>query len=126
MATTAQRLSPPLSLDKLSPTAMLVCVTCGSPVPHLWREVSPGNIRLTNCSHCGAVADPYIEYETILVLLDLAGQRKEAYRHLLYNTQSNITRQLPPSLLLTGLVTAQLLVLALVARLSLASFTAPL
>lgn len=86
--------------------------------------MSPGNIRLTNCTHCGAVADPYIEYETVLILLDLVGQRRQSYRHLLYNTQSAATRHLPPSVLWTALVAVQLLALAVVAALSADSFTA--
>ena len=103
---------------------MPVCVECASPVPHLWREVSPGNIRLTNCTHCGAVADPYIEYEVVLVVLDLLGQRKQSYRHLLYNTHSHLTRRLPPGVLWSGLLAVQLIALAAVAALSAEGFTA--
>ena len=103
---------------------MLLCVECSSPVPHLWREVSPGNIRLTGCSQCGAVAaDPYVEYETILILLDLVGQRSQAYRHLLYNTHSLLTSRLPPSLLWAALLTLQLSALTALALLSADSFT---
>ena len=103
---------------------MAVCVECCSPVPHLWREVSPGNIRLTNCSECGAVADPYIEYEAVLLLLDLVGQRKQPYRHLLFNTRPAATRRLPPSLVLAGLIGAQLLVAALAAIAALSAHNA--
>ena len=34
---------------------------------------------------CSKVADKYIEYEFILILIDIALIRKPAFRHLLYN-----------------------------------------
>ena len=118
------RLLLPRSLSRLCPLDMPVCVECSSPVPHLWREVIPGTIRLTRCSHCGCVADPYIEYETVLVLLDLVGQKKEAYRHLLYNTHHSIARRIPPALLWAALIAAQTIALAAIALLAADSFTA--
>ena len=92
--------------------------------PHLWREVSPGNIRLTSCTHCGSVADPYIEYELILIVLDLLSQSSRAYRHLLHNTHFATTHQVPPALLFFALITLQLLALAAVALLSADAVTA--
>ena len=102
---------------------MPVCVECSCPVAHLWREVAAGAIRLSVCSQCGSVADRYIEYETILLLLDLVGQKRAAYRHLLYNTHSTLTRLLPTWLLLTAVVSVQLLVVAALTALSADSFT---
>ena len=102
---------------------MPVCVACSCPVPHLWREVSPGNIRLTVCAHCGAVADPYIEYESVLLLLDVVGQSPQAYRHLLHNTQpDSLIQRLPAALRLVAVVAAQLAVLAALAAMSVESF----
>ena len=102
---------------------MPVCVACSSPVPHLWRELTPGNIRLTVCAHCGAVADPYIEYEAVLLLLDVVGQSPQAYRHLLHNTEPlSFVQRLPAAVRLVALVAAQLVVLAGLAAMSAESF----
>jgi hypothetical protein len=44
------------------------------------------NIRLTRCPKCEKICDKYIEYEQPLILLDVALQRLEAYRHILFNS----------------------------------------
>ncbi|KAJ1702736.1 hypothetical protein LUZ63_002515 [Rhynchospora breviuscula] len=61
------------------------CVGCGSPVQRLYVQYSPGNIRLMKCDKCKAVADPYIECEFMIILIDLILHKVEAYRHLLFN-----------------------------------------
>lgn len=66
---------------------MPICVECGESVDSLYVEFSAGNIRLTRCEQCGNVSDKYIEYEFILVAIDLILHRKQAFRHLLYNRQ---------------------------------------
>ena len=66
---------------------MYICVECGEEVHSLYVEFSAGNIRLTRCEQCGSVSDKYIEYELILVAIDLTLHRKQAFRHLLYNRQ---------------------------------------
>lgn len=58
---------------------------CSLPVESLFIEYSEKNFRLTRCSHCGRVADKYIEFELLLVLIDIVLHRKPAYRHLLFN-----------------------------------------
>ncbi len=35
---------------------MKVCVECGSPINHVYREFSKGNIRLTKCVRFGIPA----------------------------------------------------------------------
>lgn len=62
-----------------------ICVECGSPVETLYHEFSLGNIKLTRCTVCQSVADKYIEYELILVSIDIALHRIQAYRHVLFN-----------------------------------------
>lgn len=44
----------------------------------------PARLHLAQAA-CGAVADPLVEHELLLVLLDLALHKREAYRHLLFN-----------------------------------------
>jgi len=63
----------------------MICVECGAPVAHLYREFSKGNIRLTQCKNCNLVADKYVEYELLLIVLDLILHKQEAYRHVLIN-----------------------------------------
>ncbi|XP_011628583.1 protein arv1 homolog isoform X4 [Amborella trichopoda] len=61
------------------------CVHCGFEVRALFIQYSPGNIRLTKCGRCGAVADEYVECEYMILLIDLILHKAKAYRHLLYN-----------------------------------------
>ncbi|KAF4712448.1 sterol homeostasis protein, partial [Perkinsus olseni] len=63
----------------------MICVECGQVVKSLFREYSRGNIRLTHCPNCGAIADKYIELEIQLVFVDLILHRSQAYRHILFN-----------------------------------------
>ncbi|KAL1524170.1 hypothetical protein AB1Y20_019079 [Prymnesium parvum] len=64
-----------------------VCVECGEAVSSTIQEVraSSTSIRLRRCDSCGQIADKYVEFETLLVLLDVLLHRVSAYRHLLCN-----------------------------------------
>lgn len=65
-------------------------------------EYSERNFRLTRCGHCGSVADKYIEFELLLVLIDIVLHRKAAYRHLMFNRYHPIVAEVtPPSSLTT-------------------------
>jgi len=63
----------------------MICVECGAPIAKVYRQFSAGNIRLCRCSHCGEFADPYVEQELILIVLDLLLLRGPVYRHVLFN-----------------------------------------
>lgn len=63
----------------------LCCVNCGWGLRRLFMQYSPGNIRLMKCENCKCVADPYIECEFMIILIDLILHKTKAYRHLLYN-----------------------------------------
>ncbi|PUZ36719.1 hypothetical protein GQ55_9G060200 [Panicum hallii var. hallii] len=64
------------------------CVGCGGCVKTLFVQYSPGNIRLMKCDNCKAVADPYIECEFMIILIDLILHKTRAYRHILFNKLS--------------------------------------
>ncbi|RCV40574.1 hypothetical protein SETIT_9G065700v2 [Setaria italica] len=64
------------------------CVGCGGRVKTLFVQYSPGNIRLMKCDNCKAVADPYIECEFMIILIDLILHKTRAYRHVLFNNLS--------------------------------------
>lgn len=62
------------------------CVECGKWVDRLYNEVLKGHLALTNCEHCGKVADKYVEYEYTIIFLNLLLCKPQVYRHLLFNT----------------------------------------
>jgi len=73
----------------------MICVECCSHIDQVYKEYSKGNIRLTQCSHCNAFVDPYVEYELILLLIDVCLHRVQVFRHLLFNiTQTTLTTTL--------------------------------
>ncbi len=61
---------------------------CGGAVDSLLVEFGKGNIKLTRCPKCASIADKYIEFELILVILDIVLHRKQAFRHVLFNRPS--------------------------------------
>eukprot|EP01112_Ceratiomyxa_fruticulosa_P017188 TRINITY_DN5304_c0_g1_i1.p1 TRINITY_DN5304_c0_g1~~TRINITY_DN5304_c0_g1_i1.p1 ORF type:complete len:246 (-),score=16.86 TRINITY_DN5304_c0_g1_i1:125-862(-) len=65
----------------------MICVECGKPVNDLYKSYGTGAaaIRLTLCQYCNRTADKYVEYDQVLVFLDLFLHRPQAYRHLLFN-----------------------------------------
>lgn len=65
-----------------------VCVECGASVPLLVRDYGKGNVRLAICGVCNEVADKYVEYENILLFLDVMLLKPQVYRHVLYNLPS--------------------------------------
>lgn len=91
----------------------MICVECGRHVRRTFRDYGGGNIRLTRCvrprsaeclllsfacsAHnvgvllqdaCGLVADKYVEFEMVLIFIDLVLLKVQAYRHLLFNRLS--------------------------------------
>lgn len=66
----------------------MICIECGNPVQTLYTSYSPSNIRLTACPQCNKFADKYIEYDNVLIFIDLLLLRPQAYRHMVYNTLS--------------------------------------
>ncbi|KAE8903682.1 hypothetical protein PF005_g15114 [Phytophthora fragariae] len=62
-----------------------VCVECGASVPELVRDYGKGNLRLAICSACNSVADKYVEYETVLLFLEVLLLKPQVYRHVLCN-----------------------------------------
>ncbi|KYQ93774.1 pmp22 family protein [Tieghemostelium lacteum] len=70
----------------------MICIECGRSVNDVYKEFGKsgsGNIRLTRCNNpnCLQIADKYVEYDFIIVFLDLFLHKPQAYRHLLFNRQ---------------------------------------
>ncbi|KJE91486.1 hypothetical protein CAOG_02616 [Capsaspora owczarzaki ATCC 30864] len=64
---------------------MLVCTACQSPVPSLFHQYSPGNIRLTGCTNCAAIADPFVEFDHTILAIDLLLDKPSVFRHVVFN-----------------------------------------
>ncbi|KAG2646914.1 hypothetical protein PVAP13_2KG546530 [Panicum virgatum] len=52
------------------------------------RAVFPANIRLMKCDNLKALADPCIDCELMIILIDLILQKTRAYHHILFNKLS--------------------------------------
>lgn len=63
----------------------MICIECTEPVHSLYTQYSPSNIRLTACRRCNKFADKYIEYDSVLVFVDVILLKPQAYRHLVFN-----------------------------------------
>ncbi|PHJ25514.1 hypothetical protein CSUI_000631 [Cystoisospora suis] len=79
---------------------MVICVECSNALPCTYREYPRGslNIRLQRCEGCGCIADKYIEYELLLIIIDLLLHKKQAYRHVLFNRLPYADTGVPPPL----------------------------
>ncbi|KAI0661672.1 Arv1-domain-containing protein [Cubamyces menziesii] len=65
---------------------MPICTSCAQPTPYLYTVYNSAyNFRLEQCTACHAFADPYVEHDTLTLLLDLILLKRDVYRHLLYN-----------------------------------------
>ncbi|XP_046390774.1 protein ARV1 isoform X3 [Ischnura elegans] len=62
------------------------CINCGSAVGELFKEYSPSVLKMSNCGNCQKMADKYIEYDPVIVIIDLALLNRQAYRHVIFNT----------------------------------------
>ncbi|XP_040154493.1 protein ARV1 [Anopheles arabiensis] len=63
-----------------------VCIHCGRPVSGLYRQISSTVLKIIDCDKCKKPADKYIEFEVLIILIDLILLSKPAYRHILYNS----------------------------------------
>ncbi|KAG1738441.1 Arv1-like family-domain-containing protein [Suillus paluster] len=65
---------------------MPICITCTHTISYLYTVYeSAYNLRLEQCSKCMKFADPYVEHDSLTLLLDLILLKREVYRHLIYN-----------------------------------------
>ncbi|KAF7312018.1 hypothetical protein MIND_00213700 [Mycena indigotica] len=79
---------------------MPICTTCTTTLPFLYTIYeSEHNLRLEQCRKCAQLqrdqplenksqscfADPYVEHDSLMLLLDLMLLKRAVFRHLLYN-----------------------------------------
>ncbi|KAG7813472.1 hypothetical protein KL921_001018 [Ogataea angusta] len=67
----------------------MICVECSTPIQTLYEKYKGDHIRLTICSNCHKVADRYIEFDKVLLFIDLMLLKPQAYRHTIYNQSLN-------------------------------------
>ncbi|XP_061378841.1 protein ARV1 isoform X2 [Danaus plexippus] len=66
------------------------CVNCGAAAGALYRTYGPSVLKLTKCDTCKGLVDKYIEYDSVIVMIDLVLMSKAAQRHIIYNTDFKI------------------------------------
>lgn len=92
--------------DQTVYSTMPICTTCTNFIPYLYTVYeSAYNLRLEQCVRataslltapklietlslqpkCHSFADPYVEHDSLTLLLDLILLKRGVYRHLLYN-----------------------------------------
>ncbi|KAJ3305793.1 sterol homeostasis protein [Kappamyces sp. JEL0829] len=67
---------------------MQCCIECGTKVEQLYRVYGPassGSIRLTQCEVCHEFVDKYLEFDLVVIFIDLVLLKKAAYRHMIFN-----------------------------------------
>lgn len=64
----------------------MICIECTNPeITCLYSEYKSKYIQLTICPKCGKMADKYIEFDKVILFLDVLLLKPQAYRHLAYN-----------------------------------------
>ncbi|EGW31596.1 uncharacterized protein SPAPADRAFT_56416 [Spathaspora passalidarum NRRL Y-27907] len=73
----------------------MICIECGNPdIKCLFSRYKSEYIKLTVCPYCGQIADKYIEYDSVILFLDILLLKKQAYRHLAFNlTEIELLKQ---------------------------------
>lgn len=64
----------------------MICVECTNPnIKLLFTEFKSKYIQMSVCPECGKLADKYIEFDYVILFLDVLLLKPQAYRHLAYN-----------------------------------------
>ncbi|XP_044258732.1 protein ARV1 [Tribolium madens] len=64
-----------------------ICVNCGTPIKSLYKKYSATVLKLRECEFCHNVADKYLEYDIVIIAIDLVLLQRTAYRHILFNLE---------------------------------------
>jgi len=82
----------------------MICVECGHVIKHTYRLISKGNIRLTRCNHCELLADKYVEFDMVIIAIDLVLHKPQVYRHLIFNRMKPYEWGVAPGVLWLGVL----------------------
>lgn len=63
----------------------MICIQCGCSIDSLY-VIYPGNhIRLTDCPQCSHIVDKYVEFDAVLLFIDLLLLKQGAFLHTAVN-----------------------------------------
>ncbi|ODM16601.1 hypothetical protein SI65_08108 [Aspergillus cristatus] len=90
---------------------MPICIECSYPVSHLYSTYSRADdrslgkgVRLTQCPRCQHFADKYVEYDFVVLFIDLVLIKPQVYRHLLFNRLGRDDNQFDRSIIRLGIL----------------------
>ncbi|KAB8067554.1 Arv1-like family-domain-containing protein [Aspergillus leporis] len=90
---------------------MAICIECSYPVSHLYSTYSRADdhslgkgVRLTQCPRCQRFADKYVEYDFVVIFIDLVLIKPQVYRHLLFNRLGGDNNQFDRSIIRLGVL----------------------
>lgn len=64
----------------------MLCIECtNNNIDGLYSKYKSEYIKLTICPRCEKITDKYVEYDNVLLFIDILLLKKQAYRHLAYN-----------------------------------------
>lgn len=64
----------------------MICIECGEPVSSLYTTYPNGHIKLTDCASCHQVCDKYVEFDNVLLFIDVLLLKGQVFRHLVFNS----------------------------------------
>lgn len=67
----------------------MICVECGEPVDSLYTKYTNGHIKLTDCTQCFKTADKYVEFDSVILFIDVLLMKPQAYKHMVFNLMSD-------------------------------------
>lgn len=74
----------PFKIDK-HPNGKFICVNCGYFGYKSLYDNFGHDVGLIHCKQCSNIIDKYIEYDSLLIIIDLLLHRQSVYRHLIFN-----------------------------------------
>ncbi|KAL4979971.1 Arv1-like family-domain-containing protein [Aspergillus desertorum] len=90
---------------------MPICIECSYPVSQLYSAYSRADdrslgkgVRLTQCPRCKRFADKYVEYDFVVIFIDLVLIKPQVYRHLLFNRLESDEHKFDPSIIRLGVL----------------------
>ncbi|XP_037939716.1 protein ARV1 [Teleopsis dalmanni] len=78
---------------------LYICINCGNTVSRLYSKYAK-SVKCLKCEKCHNVADKYIEFEPVIILIDAILLSEKAVRHILYNRDFKFLWKLSTVLLL--------------------------
>lgn len=63
----------------------MICIECHRPVEKLYGKLKKGHIKTEKCVACGNTIDKYVEFDLVILSVDLLLFHSQAYAHLIHN-----------------------------------------